>query len=182
LLRATQGKPEEILKCGYVVDEDDPFGWIYEVDSDARTFSVVCDDDQRVTWPWSALPTDSQFIAKAHATSRDGEWGVGYLIRSTSPGARLMIPADMLTEVLTPPGCAARPSPGYGELYLQGDGFEISFSDEGDGWHVTFEGNLANLDTDELAAQVAHQIERSTQTATNWLRFIPGAGGWVRVP
>lgn len=75
--------------------------------------------------------------------------------------------------------CPARP--GYGDLHLQGDGFEISFSDEDDGWHVIIEGDLANLDTDELAAQIARQIGHSTQTATEWLRFIGGAGGWVHV-
>ena len=184
LLRATQGEPEEILKCGYVVDEDDPFGWIYAVDSDEHTFSVLYDDDYGATWPWSALPTDSQFLAKAHLLS--GEWEAAYLIRPTSQGARLMIPADTLVEVLTPAGCDARPSPGYSDLHLQGAGFEISFSneddsDEDDGWHVYFEGNLADLDTDELAAQVARQIEHSTHTATDWLRYIGGAGGWVHV-
>src|SRR5262245_26829065 len=30
LLRRTQGDPTAILTCGYVVYEDDPFGWIYE--------------------------------------------------------------------------------------------------------------------------------------------------------
>jgi hypothetical protein len=186
LLHATQGEPEEILRCGYVVDEDDPFGWIYEVDSDEQTFSVIYDDDYGASWPWSALPTDSQFLAKAHSMSPEGEWGVAYLIRPASQGARLRIPADSLAEVLTPPECEVRPSPGYGNLHLQGDGFEISFSneddsDEDDSCHVIIEGNLANLDTDELAAQVARQIEHSTQTATEWLRYIPGAGGWVHV-
>jgi len=84
--------------------------------------------------------------------------------------------------VLTPRGCDARPGPGYGDLHLRGDGFEISFSGEDDGWHVIIEGDLANLDTDELAAQIARQIGYSTQTATEWLRFIGGAGGWVHVP
>jgi hypothetical protein len=92
-----------------------------------------------------------------------------------------MIPAETLAEVLTPPGCDARRSPGYGDLHLQGGGFEISFSDEHDGWHVTIEGELVNLDTDELAADIARQIERSTQTATEWLRHIGAAGGWVHV-
>jgi hypothetical protein len=36
-------------------------------------------------------------------------------------------------------------------------------------------------DTDELAAQMARQIAHSTQTTTEWLRFIGGAGGWVHV-
>lgn len=92
-----------------------------------------------------------------------------------------MIPANTLAEVLTPPGCDARPGPGYGDLHLQGDGFEISFSGEDDGWHVIIEGDWANLDADELAAQIARQIAHSTQTATEWLRFIAGAGDWVHV-
>jgi hypothetical protein len=188
LLRLTQGEPEKILECGYIVDEGDPFGWIYEVNSDEQTFSVFLDDHHDgTTWPWSALPADSEFLAQANPLG--GEWGAAYLIRPASRDARLMIPANTLAEVLTPAGCDARPSPGYGEFHLQGGGFEISFSDEGDsdegdsdedeGWHVTIEGDLADLDTDELVAQIARQIEHSTQTATEWLRFIGGAGGWV---
>ena len=46
---------------------------------------------------------------------------------------------------------------------------------------MIIEGDLADLDTDELVAQMARQIEHSTQTATEWLRFIGGAGGWVHV-
>ena len=46
---------------------------------------------------------------------------------------------------------------------------------------MIIEGALANLDTDELAAQIGRQIAHSTQTATEWLRFIGGAGGWVHV-
>jgi len=185
LLHGTQGEPADILACGYIVDEGDPFGWIYEVNADEQTFSVLLDDHHdAATWPWSALPTDSQFLAQANPLG--GEWGVAYLIRPASPDVRLMIPAKTLAEVLTPPGCDARPSPGYGDLHLQGGGFEISFSHEGDsneddGWHVIIEGDLANLDTDEVVAQIARQIEHSTQTATKWLRFIGGAGGWVHV-
>jgi hypothetical protein len=185
LLRATQGEPEKILECGYICDEGDSAAWIYEVNSDEQTFSVFLDDHHDgTTWPWSALPTDSQFLARANRL--EGEWGAAYLIRPASQDARLMIPANTLAEVLTPAGCDARPSPGYGDFHLQGGGFEISFSNEGDsdedeGWHVILEGDLADLDTDELVAQIARQIEHSTQTATEWLRFIGGAGGWVHV-
>jgi hypothetical protein len=178
LLRGTQGDPAAILDCGFVVaDYHEPFGYVYEINCDDQSFSV--DLGERVTWPWSGLPTDSQFLAQANPLG--GEWGVGYLIRPASQDARLMIPANTLAKVLTPPGYDARPGPGYGDLHLQGDGFEISISDEDDGWHVIIEGDLAYLDTDELAAQIARQIAHSTQTATEWLRFIGGAGGWVHV-
>jgi hypothetical protein len=180
LLRLTQGDPAAILDCGCIgVEYDEPFGWIYEINSDEQTFSVLLNGDHAATWPWSAPPTDSQFLAQANAL--EGEWGAGYLIRPASQDTRLTIPADTLAEVLTPSGCDARPGPGYGDLHLQGDGFEISFSNEDDGWHVIIEGDLANLDTDELAAQIGRQIAHSTQTATEWLRFIGGAGGWVHV-
>ena len=62
LLRGTQGDPAAILDTGYVVDEGDPFGWVYEVNCDDQSLSVD-HNGERVTWPWSALPTDSQFIA-----------------------------------------------------------------------------------------------------------------------
>ena len=162
-LRLTQGDPAAILDCGYIVVEyDEPFWWIYEVNSDEQTFSVLLDDDHAATWPWSALPTDSQFLAQANALG--GEWGVGYLIRPASQDARLIIPADTLAEVLTPRGCDARPGPGYGDPHLQGDGFEISFSGEDDGWHVIIEGDLANLDTDEKdVADQGRDIRDSVQ-------------------
>jgi len=65
LLRGTQGDPTAILACGYVVYEDDPSGWIYEVNADERSFTVNYCDENRVAWPWSALPTDDQFLAEA---------------------------------------------------------------------------------------------------------------------
>jgi len=40
LLSRAQGDPAAILACGYVVYEDDPSGWIYEVNSDERSFTV----------------------------------------------------------------------------------------------------------------------------------------------
>ena len=181
LLRGTQGDPAAILDCGYTDEDGQQGAWTYEVNCDEQTFSVLLADDEGVSWPWSALPTDSQFVDQAHAL--EGEWGTAYLIKPASQDERLMIPANTLAKVLTPSGCDARPGPayGYGDLRLLGDGFEISFSGEDDGWHVTIEGDLADLNTDELAAQIARQIAHSTQTATDWLRYIAGAGGWVHV-
>jgi hypothetical protein len=66
LLRGTQGDPAAILDCGYVVyEDDDPWGWVYEINADDRTFSVGFDDSKRVTWRWSALPADGQFEQEA---------------------------------------------------------------------------------------------------------------------
>jgi hypothetical protein len=65
LLYRTQGDPAKILACGYIVDEGAPYGWIYEVNTDQQTLSVNCDDYQ-VTWPWSALPADKQFLAETN--------------------------------------------------------------------------------------------------------------------
>jgi hypothetical protein len=73
LLHGTQGDPTAILACGYVVYEDDPFGWIYEVNADERSFAVNYDDENRVTWPWSALPTDDQFLAEANQLESEEE-------------------------------------------------------------------------------------------------------------
>ena len=70
-----------------------------------------------------------------------------------------------------PRGCDVRPSTGWGDLHLQGDGYEIAYSGEDVGWQVIFEGDLANVDTDELVAQIARQLEDFTQVATEWLRY-----------
>jgi hypothetical protein len=75
LLRGTQGDPDAILATGYVVHEDDTFGWIYEINADEQTFSVWFDSGQRTwadrasrpTWPWSSLPTDQRFLAEAES-------------------------------------------------------------------------------------------------------------------
>src|SRR5258708_530799 len=73
LLRRTQGDPTAILACGYVVYEDDPSGWIYEVSSDQRSFTVNYCDENRVTWPWTALLTDDQFLAQANQLDSEEE-------------------------------------------------------------------------------------------------------------
>jgi len=69
LLRFTQADPATILDCGYVVDDGEPGGWTYEVNCDDQTFSV--DGDERVTWPWSTLPTDRDFLAIEHRLDPD---------------------------------------------------------------------------------------------------------------
>ena len=66
LLRNTQGRPDAILASGYVVYEDEPWGWIYEVNTDERTFTVNFCNENRVTWPWTDLPPDEQFLAEAN--------------------------------------------------------------------------------------------------------------------
>jgi len=74
LLRRIQGDPTAILACGYAVCEDEPFGWIYEVNSDERSFTVNYCHENRVTWPWSALPTDDQFLAEANQLASEEEF------------------------------------------------------------------------------------------------------------
>jgi hypothetical protein len=65
LLDSTRSDPAAILDCGHIVHEGDLFGWIYEVNSDDRSFAVSYDGQNGLTWPWSALPTDQQFVADA---------------------------------------------------------------------------------------------------------------------
>jgi hypothetical protein len=73
LLRRTQGDPNAILACGCVVYEDEPSGWIYEVDTDERSFTVNYCYENRVTWPWTALPADDQFLASANQLESEDE-------------------------------------------------------------------------------------------------------------
>jgi len=66
LLRGLQGDPAGILASGYIVNnEGSPHAWVYEVNFDGQNFSVGYADDHGATWPWSALPTDDQFLAAA---------------------------------------------------------------------------------------------------------------------
>jgi hypothetical protein len=64
-----------------------------------------------------------------------------------------------------------QPGDGWGDLHLQAAGYEISFASEDVGWQVSFVGDAAGVDTDELVAQVARQVQHSTGTATEWIRI-----------
>jgi hypothetical protein len=94
-----------------------------------------------------------------------------YLIRPASPDGWLAIPASALAEVLTPRGYDLRAGPGFGDLHLQAAGYEIAFSGEDPGWQVTLDGDIAHLDSDELVAQIARQVQDFTGTATEWVRY-----------
>lgn len=77
LLRFTQGDPATILDCGYIVDEGDPHGWVYEVNCDDQSFSVdngYADNAERLTWPWSALPSDHEFLDIERGLDPDSMW------------------------------------------------------------------------------------------------------------
>jgi hypothetical protein len=63
LLRYTQGDPAAILDCGYTIEDGQPGAWTYVVDCDSQTFAVESDHGGRLTWPWSALPADRDFLA-----------------------------------------------------------------------------------------------------------------------
>ena len=94
-----------------------------------------------------------------------------YLIRPASHEGWLIIPASALAEVLTPQGYDLRSGPGFGHLHLHAVGYEISFSLEDPGWQVAFDGDVAHLDSDELVAQIARQVQDFTGIATEWFRY-----------
>jgi hypothetical protein len=58
-----------------------------------------------------------------------------------------------------------------GDLRLQAAGYEISFANEDVGWYVSFEGDVAKVDIDELVAQVARQVQGFHGAATKWIRI-----------
>ncbi len=79
LLHDLQGDPAGILASGYIVDEGSPHAWAYEINSDEQSFSVGYANDKGATWPWSALPTDQQFVAAAESLDpnqpdEDDDW------------------------------------------------------------------------------------------------------------
>ena len=94
-----------------------------------------------------------------------------YLIRPASHDGWLVIPAAELADVLTPRGYGLQPGPGYGELHLSAASYEISFSGEDAGWQVIIDGDIADLETDEVIAQIARQVQDFTHTATEWFRY-----------
>jgi hypothetical protein len=93
-----------------------------------------------------------------------------YLIRPSSHDGWLTIPGNSLAEVLTPRGYDTQPGDGWGDLHLQAADYEISFANEDVGWYVSFDGDVADVDTNELVAQVARQVQDFTGTATEWIR------------
>lgn len=94
-----------------------------------------------------------------------------YLLRPSSHDGWLAIRADSLTEVLIPHGCDAKPAVGFGDLHLQGPGYEVSFANEDPGWYVGFDGDISRLDTDEFVAQVARQVQEHAEAPTEWVRI-----------
>jgi len=76
LLRYTQADPATILDCGYTIEDGQPGAWTYEVNCDDQTFSVVecAGCGEPVTWPWSALPTDRDFLALERRLDPDYFW------------------------------------------------------------------------------------------------------------
>ena len=96
--------------------------------------------------------------------------GAEYLIRPSSHDGWLAIRANSLAEVLIPRGYSVEPGAGFGDLHLQGSGFEVSFADEDPGWYVGFDGDISRVNTDEFVAQVARQVQESTGTSTEWVR------------
>jgi hypothetical protein len=73
--------------------------------------------------------------------------------------------------VLAPRGYRTKPGDGFWDLHLRAADYEISFSGEDPGWQVSVDRDIAHLNTDELIAQVARQIEDFTGTATEWIRI-----------
>src|SRR4029077_16426409 len=94
-----------------------------------------------------------------------------YLIRPSSHEGWLVIPADTLAEVLTPHGSGAEPAAGFGDFHLRAPSYEISFSNEDPGWQVSFDGDISQLNPDELISQIAGQIQNATGISTEWLRY-----------
>jgi hypothetical protein len=94
-----------------------------------------------------------------------------YLIRPAAHDGWLVIPAAELADVLSPHGYDLQPGPGYGDLHLSAAGYEISFSGEEAGWQVIIEGDITDLDTDAVIAQIARQVQDFTQTAAEWFRY-----------
>ena len=75
LLRYTQADPATILDCGYTIEDGQPGAWTYGVNCDDQTFSVECAGcDEPITWPWSALPTDRDFLAIERRLDPDYFW------------------------------------------------------------------------------------------------------------
>jgi len=73
-LRFTQGDPAAILDCGYTVADGDEGAWMYEVNCDDQSFSVECYNGERITWPWSALPEDRDFLDIERHLDPDSSW------------------------------------------------------------------------------------------------------------
>lgn len=95
-----------------------------------------------------------------------------YLIRPSSHDGRLTIRADSLAEVLIPHGYEVVPAAGFGDLHLQGSGYEVSFADGDRGWYVGFDGDISSVNTDELIGRVACQIQGDTGISTEWVRVV----------
>jgi hypothetical protein len=60
---------------------------------------------------------------------------------------------------------------GFGDFHLRAPDCEISFYNEDPGWQVIFDGDISQLNPDELIRQIARQLQDATGIATEWLRY-----------
>jgi hypothetical protein len=73
--------------------------------------------------------------------------------------------------VRIPDGYYVEPAAGFGDLHMQGPGYEVSFfTAEDDGWYVSFDGDISSVTTDEFVARVAGQLQEDTGITTEWVR------------
>lgn len=63
LLRDLQGDPAGVLHVGIAYGENDPWGYIYEVNADARELRVLSGSDVLGKWSFDSLPDDNAMKA-----------------------------------------------------------------------------------------------------------------------
>ena len=91
----------------------------------------------------------------------------GQLIQP-KPGNRLS--NDHRRQRRMTPSYDVVPAAGFGDLHLQGSGYEVSFDYEDPGWYVGFDGDISSVNTDEFIGRVAGQIQEDTGISTEWVR------------
>lgn len=94
-----------------------------------------------------------------------------YLVRTADTHEWPAVHRDQAQRVLSPDGfdCAWVDRPG--DVRLRCRATEVAFSGEDAGWQVSFEGDMADEDTDRFVAAVTRQVERAVGEPCEWLRI-----------
>lgn len=75
------------------------------------------------------------------------------------------------SEVLSPTGFDCAPVDGWGDVRLRCGVTEVAFSGEEVGWQISFDGPMADDDTDRFVTTVTSQVEQAVGQPCEWLRI-----------
>lgn len=94
-----------------------------------------------------------------------------YLIRTAAGHEWPAVHREQAHQVLSPVGFECAAVDGWGDVRLRCGATEVAFSGEDIGWQASFEGPMADDETDRFVAVVTRQVEQAVGEPCEWLRI-----------